>query len=137
MNFRVPGLAALADCVICIRKYRKLLFDMSIETQSQIFISYTHLHRDRRVRLIIVHYEVVRAPSVDVAACFALDLQRWESSGFSRQLGFQRVGVVEVDVRVPHCVGEAAGHQIACSREHVRKQCVRRDVEGHAEPHVA
>lgn len=89
------------------------------------------------MRLIVQHRNILDLPSIDGVPPFRRQPQLRERPRLALQLHLQRVDVVDVDVGVAHDVRQAARHQVADVREHVRQQRVAGDVERDAEAHVA
>ena len=89
------------------------------------------------MRLIIFHLKVLGEPPVDISALLPANGQLGEVARLALELDPEGVEVVQVDVGVAHDVYKVAGRQVAHVRQHVRQQRIRRDVERHAEAHVA
>lgn len=91
------------------------------------------------MRTIALDDEILEGPAVHIAIPprAVRDLQAREVARLPLQLLLERLHVVAVHVRVAHDVRQAARDQVARVRHHVRQQRVARDVERHAEAHVA
>ncbi len=98
-----------------------------------------HLHFDSPMRLIANNFKFLDLPAVHVPtpSIVTLDIQRRKVPWLTKQLLLQSVDVVQVHMRITHCVDEFAGHQIARVRKHVCQQRVAGDVERHTQAHVA
>ena len=90
------------------------------------------------MRFIPDNLKVLDRPSIHVplAPIRPLDSQLRKLSRFPRQLFFQRVDVVDVDVAVAHRMRQRPRNEVRREGEHVGQQRVGGDVEGDAEAHV-
>lgn len=89
------------------------------------------------MRVIVLDDKVLGLPAVNAASLGTSDFQLGKVTRLALQLGVERIHVVDVNVRVAHDVRQASWDQVADVREHMREERVARNVEGHAEAHIA
>lgn len=72
------------------------------------------------MRLVSPDLKLLRLPPINLSTPILRNHQLWEFSRFPLQLDVERFDVVEIDVRVSHCLGEGARVEVADVGEHVR-----------------
>jgi len=99
--------------------------------------SYTHLHRNARMRLIPLDLKVLRLPPIDTTIMVIQNIQLRKLPRFPIQLYFQRIHMIQVNMRVSHRMDKGPSRKITHIGQHVRQKSVRRDIEGDPEPNIA
>lgn len=100
-------------------------------------ISYTHFHRNTRMRLISLYLKVLSLPPINTSFMVVQNVEIWEIPRYSLQLYLQCIHMIQIHMGVSHRMDESSGSQIAHIRKHVRQQSVRGDVERDTESHIA
>ena len=88
------------------------------------------------MRIVALDGEVGHLERVDVAN-IRIDFECGEWPGFALKLSLESFDVIAVDVRVAHGVHKVARFEVAAVSDHACEQRIGRDIEGHAQPHVA
>ena len=89
------------------------------------------------MRFVVQHVEVFRLPPINAAPYFFVDFECREVPRLAFKLDLQSIDVVSIDMSIAHGMGEDSRGEVAGVRKHMRQQCVTRNVEWHAETHVA